>query len=119
MRHRGAAEKSKEEAGKTDGNGLLPLQLEDNRVEFRAGEKGEHDRADAGRTSPRIHSCQGSRSDGRPDDTCAIVPTTISDKAVEMRSQIDKRLAINARPNHSAAKAQTPVMFAPSSPPVQ
>ena len=40
----------------------------------------------------------------------AIVPTTISDKAVEMRSQIESRLAISARPNHNAASAQTPVI---------
>jgi hypothetical protein len=40
----------------------------------------------------------------------AIVPTTISDKAVEMRSQIESRLAISARPNHKAASAQTPII---------
>jgi hypothetical protein len=40
----------------------------------------------------------------------AIVPTTISDSAVEMRSQIDTRLAISASPNHNAANAQTPVI---------
>jgi len=40
----------------------------------------------------------------------AIVPTTISDKAVEIRNQIDRRLATNARPNHNAASAQTPVI---------
>ena len=34
----------------------------------------------------------------------AIVPTTISDNAVEMRNQIESRLAISARPSHSAAK---------------
>ena len=40
----------------------------------------------------------------------AIVPTTISDRAVEMRSQIESRLAISARPNQKAASAQTLVM---------
>ena len=45
-----------------------------------------------------------------PMISCAIVPTTISDKAVEMRSQIESRLAINARPSHSAANPHTPVM---------
>src|SRR5579872_1577443 len=45
-----------------------------------------------------------------PMINCAIVPTTISDKAVETRSQIDSRLAIRARPNHNAASAHTPVI---------
>src|ERR1700722_6634923 len=39
-----------------------------------------------------------------------MVPTTISDNAVEMRNQIDKRLATKARPIHNAASAQTPVI---------
>jgi hypothetical protein len=41
---------------------------------------------------------------------CAIVPTTISDSAVEMRNQMDSKLAINARPSHSAANPHTLVM---------
>jgi hypothetical protein len=40
----------------------------------------------------------------------AIVPTTISESAVEIRSQIEIKLAISARPSHNAASAQTPVM---------
>ena len=40
----------------------------------------------------------------------AIVPTTISESAVEIRSQIEIKLAISARPSHNAARAQTPVM---------
>ena len=43
----------------------------------------------------------------------AIVPTTISDSAVEMRNQIEKREAISASPSHSAAKAQISVMRCP------
>jgi hypothetical protein len=39
-----------------------------------------------------------------------MVPTTISDKAVEIRNQIDRRLAISARPSHSAANAHTLVI---------
>lgn len=42
---------------------------------------------------------------------CAIVPTTISDKADEMRSQIESSVAIKARPTQSAARAQIPVMI--------
>jgi hypothetical protein len=42
-----------------------------------------------------------------------MVPTTISDKAVEMRNQIEIRLAISARPSHSAASAHTLVMIDP------
>src|SRR4029077_7967401 len=45
-----------------------------------------------------------------PMINCAIVPTTISDSAVETRSQIESKLAINARPSHSAASPHTPVM---------
>src|SRR5215467_6603708 len=45
-----------------------------------------------------------------PMRSCAMVPTTISDSAVEMRNQIESRLAISARPSHSAASAHTPVM---------
>src|SRR6266545_3225123 len=48
-----------------------------------------------------------------PIINCAIVPTTISDRAVEMRNQIESRLAISARPNHNAASAQTPVIRKP------
>ena len=40
----------------------------------------------------------------------AIVPTTISESAVEIRSQIEIKLAISARLSHNAASAQTPVM---------
>jgi hypothetical protein len=40
-----------------------------------------------------------------------MVPTTISESAVDIRNQIDNRLAINARPSHNAANAQTPVMM--------
>src|SRR5262249_18595809 len=48
-----------------------------------------------------------------PMISCAIVPTTISDNAVEMRSQIDSKLAIKASPSQSAASAHTPVMLPP------
>jgi hypothetical protein len=40
----------------------------------------------------------------------AIVPTTISDNADEIRNHIASRLATNASPNHSAASAQTLVI---------
>src|SRR5580704_18162773 len=40
----------------------------------------------------------------------AMVPTTISERAVEIRNQIESRLAISARPIHNAASAHTPVM---------
>src|ERR1700758_2020724 len=39
------------------------------------------------------------------------VPTTISERAVEMRSQIENRAAVTARPSHNAASAHTPVML--------
>src|ERR1043166_9727258 len=42
--------------------------------------------------------------------SCAIVPTTISDSAVDILNQIESRLATNARPSHKAAKAQTLVI---------
>ena len=45
-----------------------------------------------------------------PIISCAIVPTTISDNAEEMRSQIESRVAIKARPSHRAARAQMPVI---------
>src|SRR5262249_42758449 len=48
-----------------------------------------------------------------PKISCATVPTTISDSAVEMRSQIESRPAINARLNQSAASAHTLVMPSP------
>src|SRR5262249_50848853 len=48
-----------------------------------------------------------------PKITCATVPTTISDSAVEMRSQIENSPAINARLNQSAASAHTLVMPSP------
>src|SRR5271154_2905839 len=48
-----------------------------------------------------------------PIINCAIVPTTISERAVEIRSHIESRLAINARPSQSAARVHTPVMVDP------
>src|SRR5690242_19980830 len=52
-----------------------------------------------------------------PMTSGATVPTTISESAVETRSQIDSKLAISARPSHSAASAQTPVIpAAPAAP---
>ena len=42
-----------------------------------------------------------------------MVPTTISDKAVDTRNQIDNSDAMSARPSHSAAKAQMDVMVLP------
>jgi len=50
-----------------------------------------------------------------PRINCATVPTTISDSAVETRSQIENRLAIKARPSHNAARAQIPVIRKPPS----
>src|ERR1019366_4115593 len=46
----------------------------------------------------------------------AMMPTTISESAVETRSQIDSSDAMSAKPSHSAANAQTPVMS--TSPPL-
>ena len=43
----------------------------------------------------------------------AIVPTTISESAVEILSHIDSRLATKASPSHNAASAQTLVMTLP------
>jgi hypothetical protein len=39
-----------------------------------------------------------------------MVPTMISESAVDTRSQIDKRDAMRASPSHNAAKAQMLVM---------
>ena len=39
--------------------------------------------------------------------SCATVPTTISDSAVEILNQIESSVAINARISHSAAENQT------------
>ena len=44
---------------------------------------------------------------------CAMVPTTISDSADEMRNQIASKLAMSARPNHNDANAQTEVIRKP------
>jgi hypothetical protein len=41
---------------------------------------------------------------------CAMVPTTISDSAVDIRNQMESRLAIKARPSQSAANAHTLVI---------
>src|SRR5260221_3090277 len=41
----------------------------------------------------------------------AVVPTMISDSAVETRSQTENRPAITARPSHNAASAHTLVML--------
>src|SRR5258707_9310624 len=41
----------------------------------------------------------------------AVVPTMISDSAVETRSQIENRPAITARPSHNAASAHTLIML--------
>jgi hypothetical protein len=43
----------------------------------------------------------------------AIVPTTITERAVEILSQIETRLATRASPSHNAASAQTLVMTLP------
>ena len=45
-----------------------------------------------------------------PISNWAIAPTTISDKAVAMRSQIDNRLATKASPNQSEAINQVSVI---------
>jgi hypothetical protein len=39
-----------------------------------------------------------------------MVPTTISESAVEILNQIESRLARRASPSHKAASAQMPVM---------
>src|SRR5215472_9621766 len=46
-----------------------------------------------------------------PMINCAMVPTTISESAVEIPSQIDVRLATSASESHRAASAHTPVMI--------
>jgi hypothetical protein len=50
------------------------------------------------------------RGTNRCADDELTVPTTISDSAVAMRSQIEINVATSARPNHNAACAQTSVM---------
>src|SRR6185437_1373439 len=112
----GASDKGQEEARKSDRRRLLPLELEHLRVELGAGEEREHDGTDAGQElDPGLDSSVPSTADpmAAPMISCAMVPTTISDSAVEMRSQIESRLAIKARPSHSAASAQTLVMVLP------
>src|SRR5262245_9032545 len=44
-----------------------------------------------------------------------MVPTMISESAVDTRSQMDKRDAIRASPSHNEAKAQMPVMVVSAS----
>src|SRR6478735_5294469 len=46
-----------------------------------------------------------------PITSGAIVPTTISERAVAIRSQIDSRVASSASPSHRAARAQISVML--------
>jgi hypothetical protein len=48
-----------------------------------------------------------------PMINCANVQTTISDSAVEMRSQMESKLATNARPSQRTAKPHTLVMAYP------
>ena len=40
-----------------------------------------------------------------------MVPTTISDSTVAIRSHMDTRVAIRAKPNHNPASAQISVVF--------
>jgi hypothetical protein len=42
-----------------------------------------------------------------PMINCATVPTTISDKAVEILNQIASSVAMSANPTHKEASAQT------------
>src|SRR5262249_58378302 len=93
---------------------LLRFRLERRRIEFRAGEERQHDGADAGEEfDPGLSVPSTAEPMAALKISCATVPTTISDSAVETRSQIESRSAINARLNQSAASAHTLVMSSP------
>ena len=78
-------------------------------VKFRARQKGQYDRAQTSKKlDPRLIRASTAEPIAAPMISCEIVPT-ISERAVEIRNQIENRLAINARANHSAASAQTAV----------
>ncbi len=62
-----------------------------------------------------IHSVFAARPMGptrAPMISCATVPTTISDKAVEILNQIARRVAMRANPTQMEASAQTFCMSA-------
>ena len=110
MGGRRAAQERDDETDEPDGARLLPLQSEYLRVEFGASEKGQHDRADAGEKFDPGTRPPSTARQRRADDQLGDRADDNLRQAVEMRSQIDSKLAISARPSHNAARAQTLVM---------
>jgi hypothetical protein len=111
MSRGGAYQERKEEVGKPDRTRLLPLEPENDRIELGAGKKRQDDRADPGeKLDPDSSVPRIAEPTAAPMMSWAMVPTTISERAVEIRNQIESRLATSARPSHSAASAHTPVM---------
>ena len=78
-------------------------------IELRAGEEREHDRPGAGQEfDPALVGAEdGIPPTSAPMTSWATVPTTISDRAVAMLSQIESRVATSANDTHSAASVQT------------
>ena len=69
MSGRSAAEKWAQEAGKADGRGFAPFQLENRRIKLGAGEKGQHDCSEARqKLHPGFIGAEHGRSDHRTDD---------------------------------------------------
>jgi hypothetical protein len=108
VRHGRGAQKRREEADQPNDHRLFPLGAEDAGIEFCPGQKREHDGA-----GPRQKATQADFAPSTsvpisaPMTSCATVPTTISESAVEILNQIDSSVAINASMSHSAAENQT------------
>jgi branched-chain amino acid transport system permease protein len=69
VRGRRADQEWKEESGKANGDRLLPLEFEHLGIEFGAGEKRQHDRADSGeKFDPRLISSQHRGANDCADD---------------------------------------------------
>ena len=118
MRDRRASEKGAEESRQADDQRFAPLGFEDCGIEFRAGEKREHDGPGSGQKRDPLRVAEQPALAPRirqPMTSWATVPTTISESAVEILNQIASSVAASASPTHSADKAQVFVMNANSS----
>jgi hypothetical protein len=107
VRHGCATQEGRHEAHQANGARLLPFGAKDNRIELRAGEKGENDGAGAGEKP--IHGAltpSASLPMSAPIRSCATVPTTISESAVEMPSHVARSVAARASASHVAARNQ-------------
>ena len=117
-----AAQERSEETNEPNGSCFLPLCSEDYWIELSANEESQDNRTCARQKSDPLRlRGQTHGTDDGPDrlaqlkrrTSCATVPTTISDKAVEILNQIARSVAISANPTQMEASAQTFCMSAP------